>query len=268
MRRRVFIAIACLVMAGLCPALAASYAILASDDAAGYTAWTNKATGGTGFDPWNTRASSSTNTGYAGAFLASTNNSGLNRISTGPKGQAWGCFANGPGEQYFAAFRGFGFDGGGWANALTRRGHMFRVSFEHGYIAEGGSVGFTLRNGNSDGNPGDYNAGVRFEFGFFGGDETYSIYDAGGKVATTVPWRDSGLTVEVLLTSPDAYEARVYDPLTRQRLDTVTGPLGDSGSLDSVALYNRESDYVGEDGNVYFNSMQIGRQLAGAIVIK
>jgi hypothetical protein len=210
-----------IAVAGIHVARAASYTVMAADDAAGYTAWTNKSAGGMGFDLWNILASSSTNTGYAGAFLASTNNSGLNRIGTGPKGQAWGCYANGPGEQYVAAFRGFGWDGSRWANALTRRGHIFSVSLEHGYIAAGGAVGFTLRNGNADGNPGDYNTGARFEFGFFGGDPTYSIYDGNGKVVTTIPWRDTGLTVEVLLTSPDAYEARLYDPVTLQRIETI-----------------------------------------------
>ncbi len=228
-------------------------AVVASDTASNYgVAWAGN--GGTGFDTWvfqNNPAS-----GFAGQFLANTGSHGdLNYVWSVPDFKAWGTFANGSGFQESVAFRGFGFTGSGWANALNEAGDQFKVSFEHGGISTGGAVGFSLRNGNADAGPGNYNTNQRFEFGFQGGTSSYSIFDASGQTFTGIPFTSDGLDVVFTMTSQNHYSLQVFNANGGGLLGTFTGQLSGAlnSTIDSVALYNRDA----ESANAYFNKLEI-----------
>lgn len=231
---------------------------VAADDGSHYTnGWTAYSDGGRGFDQWVFRATNTVAWGGAGCFLAGPGDLSLNYIGS-TNNRAWGTYANGTnGWQAVAAFRGFGWDGARWTNALDSTGDVFAVSMENDNIDDGGSVGFALRHGNADFVPDNYNAGARFEFVFVGGDANYTIYAGTNRIDTHVQHRNSGLRVEVHLLSADRFRCRIIDYFDAGLvLNTVSGDLGGSGSIDSVALFNRNSSEAAFN-NTYFNSMEI-----------
>jgi len=242
----------------LATALRAEYIPIAYDTASNYTNWVDGSTGGMGFDLWRFHVSGDAS-GFKGAFLAETGgNQDLNYVWSVPGYKAWGTYANGGSEkQNMVAFRGFGFDGQGWANALTEPKQVFRISFENGPVdTSGGLVGFTLRNGNADGSTGNYGTGRRFEFGFKGGETNYYILDASGKVDTGLGWRDSGFHCTFELQTTDSYAFAVRDARTGVTVTNLVGTLAGAGSIDSVALFNRDSQ---SNGDVFFNNLEIQR---------
>lgn len=234
--------------------------LVASDTASNYgVSWAGN--GGTGFDTWVFRNNSASG-GAAGQFLANTGSEGdLNYIwsTDGFTYKAWGTYANngggGSGFQEAVAFRGFGFTGFGWANALNEAGDQFKVSLEHGGIETAGAVGFSLRNGNTDAGPGDYNANQRFEFGFQGGDSSYRYFDSTGQHSTGIGFTYDGLDVVFSMTSQNHYLLQVYSANGGSLLGTFTGQLSGTlnSTIDSVALYNRNVEYA----NAYFNKLEI-----------
>jgi hypothetical protein len=232
----------------------------AEDNASNYGSAYAGENGGFGFDTWVVRSEES-----AGSFVASTNdNAALEGIASEPGGKAWGSYANGNSTfDSVVAFRGFGWDGQDWANALTRAGDTFSISFEHGVINLDSSCGFVLRNGNQDFTASDYNAGSRFEFGYYAGstalDANYAIYDAGGKRDTGVPTRTSGLDLLFALTATNAYRLTLIDAQTHGTLTNITGTLAGSGKLDSLAQFNRNTDEGGAIGDVFFNNLRIDK---------
>ncbi|MBL4823292.1 MAG: PEP-CTERM sorting domain-containing protein [Colwellia sp.] len=218
---------------------------VASDDANNYgNQWLGN--GGTGFDQWSFITDSAS--GSAGGFLANVSSAGnLNNIASNPSDNAWGSYANGNGFNQFEAYRGFS------SNSLEQVGDVFQLSFEHGGITIGGSVGFVLRNDNIAGAIGDYNAESRFEFGFVGGGSNYMIYDGSGVTDTGIGYTNAGLDLTFTLLTADLYQLDIYSAVDNSLLQSRNGNLSGSGSIDSVALYNRDA---GTD-NAYFNSMSI-----------
>lgn len=221
---------------------------VATDNASNYNdQWLGN--GGNGFDSW--QFITDTSSGNAGGFLASTSgNPDLNGISSSGSGKAWGSYANGGGFNQFEAYRGFG------QNSLVHSGDHFSVKLEHGNIVQGGAVGFVLRNQNQSNSIGDYNANSRFEFGFIGGSQNYSIFDGTGWLDTGIGFLDSGLKLDFYLLSADSYKFDVINAVGHNLISSFTGQLKGSGSIDSVALYNRDAEL----GNAYFNYMQIAHE--------
>ncbi len=268
-RARPIYVISVAVLVGvLIPPLAHAVTLLvAQDDASNYTNSTWSGDEGLGLDTWVFRISG------GGGFYLDESGGQVDGIAT--SGNTWGMWANdggGAGVQHVAAFRGFGWNGSYWQNALTRFGDEFRISFEHGAIDPNSSCGFTLRNGNSDADASNYNTGSRFEFGWFRGagaaDSTYTIYDgSGGGVDTGVAPRFTGLDIVLRLTGADSYEVSIYDATNAVvALTNITSTLGASGSIDSVALYDRDTD--GDPGNdVYFNKIEIRHFLPPTMLI-
>jgi len=230
---------------------------IAVDTASNYgAAWSGN--GGSGLDSWVFR-----NNGGGGEFLANTTaNTDLNYIWSNPDYKGWGTWANGGGVQYMAAFRGFGWTGTSWGNALDQSGDQFKVSMENGSIQSGGNCGFVLRNGNTDTDYDSYNSGARFELGFVGGDSNYSIWDNAGKRDTGIAWTHEGLDVVFEMTGANTYTATVYWANGGSEAGGMEGTLSGSGTIDSVALYNRDT----EDANVYFNKLEI-IDAAGLVVM-
>ncbi|MCW8865236.1 MAG: PEP-CTERM sorting domain-containing protein [Colwellia sp.] len=222
---------------------------LASDDANNYgDQW--QGNGGIGFDDWHFNTDSAG--GSAGGFLANKNNNGdLNHIASNPSDNAWGTYANGGGFNQFEAYRGFS------SNSLTQAGDIFQLSFEHGAITQGGSVGFVLRNQNIHNAIGDYNQLSRFEFGFIGGGQHYSIFDGQGVIDTGIDYTDAGLNLTFTLLTPDLYQLDIFNAFDNSFIQSRNGSLNGSGSIDSVSLYNRDAELA----NAYFNSLSISQNV-------
>lgn len=227
----------------------ASLMTLASDDANNYgNQWLGN--GGYGFDEWNFITDSAG--GGAGGFLANKSNNGdLNHIASNPSDNAWGSYANGNGFNQFEAYRGFSSD------SLTQAGDIFQVSFEHGDIINGGSVGFALRNQNIHNAIGDYNQLSRFEFGFVGGGQHYSIFNGDGVIETGIEHTYDGLNLTLTLLGSDSYQLDIFDAFDNSSLHSSNGTLKGSGSIDSVSLYNRNA----EDGDAFFNNLSISKNV-------
>jgi hypothetical protein len=223
----------------------ASLITVATDNANNYgSQWSGN--GGTGFDGWHFISDNAS--GNAGGFLANKNtHNDLNHIASNPSDNAWGSYANGNGFNQYEAYRGFA------GNSLTQSGDTFNVSFEHGGITQGGAVGFVLRNQNIHNTIGDYNQQSRFEFGFIGGGQHYSIFDGQGVIDTGINYTDAGLNITFSLLSADLYQLDIFNAFDNSFIQSRNGSLMGSGNIDSVSLYNRDA----EISNAYFNSLSI-----------
>jgi len=248
-RARTIYVISLAVLMGMLihPLAQADTLLVAQDNASNYTNWSGSE--GIGMDTWVFRTD-----GGGGAFLADGKED-LNGIATSNK--AWGTWANGSGAQYVAAFRGFGWSGSSWDNRLEKTGDQLKISFEHGAINLNASCGFAIRNGNADGTAHDFNTNDRFQFGLYSGassvDENYSIYDNNGKVDTGVPSRTSGIDLILTLTATNTYTLGIYDATNSALLTNIVSTLAGSGSIDSLSLFNRET----EQDDVFFNKIEI-----------
>jgi len=223
---------------------ASSWRTAAFDDGDGYFTWAGNE--GFGFDTWVFKYNS------GGSFLGDYgSNADLNYIGSPVNDQAWGLWANS--GQHSVAFRGFGWDGTDYKNALDESGDKFLLRMENGTVANGNSCGFVLRNGNSTNSYTDYNTGARLEFGFLNPDTNYSIWDNSGKVDTGIGHTHNGLNIVVTLTGADTYSLDLYWTDTGTHAGNFTGTLSGSGLIESVALYN--NGVAGND--VFFNWMEI-----------
>lgn len=234
--------------------------VVASDHGGNYgETWTKNA--GFGFDDWVIRATEGD--GFAGHFIADVDmNRDLNDIMSS-NGRAWGLYANMGSFPKVVAYRGFGFTGNGWRNALLGGGDEFHISMEHGQIAPWGSVGFVLRNNNRDDSVDVYYEHARFEFGFLGGSNHYYYVDASGRRHTTVGWTTNGLHLRFIMTSANQYTLQIRRATDDALLQTVSGTLSGSGAIDSVALYNRHT----HEADTFFNKMVIKRGASSAPVV-
>lgn len=230
----------------VCSSQAAVIAV-AQDDANNYTSqWTGN--GGYGFDDWYFISDAAS--GNAGGFLANTSaNSDVNHIASDPSNNAWGSYANGSGFNQFEAYRGFA------SNAIDEVGEQFSIAFEHGAITNGGAVGFVLRNQNTHNTIGDYNALSRFEFGFIGGGQHYSIFDGQGVIDTGIDFTDTGLRLTLQLLTTKIYQLDIFSAVDNSLIQSRNGVLGGSGAIESVALYNRDAELA----DAYFNDLVIGQ---------
>jgi len=223
----------------------ASLITVAADDANNYgNQWLGN--GGNGFSDWHFLTDGAS--GSAGGFLATGSaNTDVNNIISTPSQNAWGSYANGGGFNQFEAYRGFA------GNSLTQAGEVLNLSFEHGAITQGGAVGFVLRNQNIHDVIGDYNQQSRFEFGFLGGGQHYSIFDGQGVIDTGIGYTDAGLNLTFTLLSADLYQFDIYNAVDNSLLQSRNGSLSGTGSIDSLSLYNRDAEL----SNAYFNHLSL-----------
>jgi hypothetical protein len=100
---------------------------------------------------------------------------------------------------------------------------------------------------------GDYNQQSRFEFGFIGGGHHYCIFDGQWIRDTGIGHTDSGLNVSLDRLSANLYKLYIFSAFDNSLIQSQNGSLMGSGSIDSVSLYNRDTDI----SNAYFNSLAI-----------
>jgi len=238
-----------------------------ADDAAYAFGWIELSNGGTGFGPWLFASGSQNADGFAGQFLETEPSGGLSNVGTGDPGFAWTLFANtGTGLEQAAAFRAF--------NTPIAAGDLtFSISYEHGFIADGGLVGFSLRNGNTTDNAGDYGIGSRLQFFFQGGSGNYIVVDGDGLLDTGIPFTLDGLDISIDFTSANTYVLRV-DRFGDELGSTLSYAfpernLAGAGSVDSLAIFNDDGGSMdaGLNNDAYFNSIAIGPTPPANIVL-
>lgn len=196
-----------------------------TDSPTNYTAWSNGATGGSGFGVW----ALSTSNGPAGNFLGSTSaNPDMNVGSS----NGFGLWGN-PGTS--TARRDF--------NTPMAAGDSFALRFDNNSVANGGEVGFTLAD--SSNNP-------RFRFYFVGGQSNYRITDATTARDSGLAYISSGLNLTVTLTSSNTYTFS-------NGATNLTGTLALAGGPVSRLIV--ENKAAGANNNLYFGSMTHTRSM-------
>jgi hypothetical protein len=215
--------------------------------------WTGGQNGGFGWGNWVHQVS--TGGAFAGAFTAGNSNGDLEDIKS--PNHAWGSFANGNGQQKFAAFRRLQGDDFNTANLVNFQSII--MSIEHGDIQNGGfaGMGWGARSFSNADPRASGLSGALFDqalFGFYGGQSNYTLQDALGTLDTGIPFTNRGLRVTFTLTNS---LTGTYD-LTVERL----GPSPQvwnfnnrqiNGGIDAISLYNFDAEF----GNVYFNSVSL-----------
>ncbi len=212
--------------------------------------WTDGSNGGTGFAPWQLVAEATSN-GFAGFFLPTSPGSGVDNAGqpTAADGSAWASYANkGDGIDQATAYRGFG-------TSLNGSGDEFTVTLENGFV--NGIAGVALRNGNVTTTASDFATDARLQVYFRGAENNYFITDADGEFDTGVPHSFFGIKTNVRLTGANTYDIDIlrYDEPNdaTPMVTTFMGrTLAGSGSIDSLALYQQDSE---TQSDAFFNKL-------------
>lgn len=249
-----------LLIALLFPLLALAKDQIAQDDASqsAYSSeWKSGSNGGSGFGPWTQQTLTSGDPSNAGFYIATQeNNADLNGIAVG--GKAFGMFANGVSFEVASAFRAFSKPlGVGESFSFTMEHDRFEKKFDSDSSAAG-AIGITLRTGDQAGSIEDYNKNARFEFGIYGGQANYQIYDGEENHDTGVPFTDAGLSIKFTLLTADTYDLEITTLADKKTTKLSNRKLGGAsgGSLDSFCIFDRN----GEKADAYFNSFAVGKE--------
>ncbi len=236
---------------------AADRLVLAEDDATALSykdGWSTEG-GGTGFDDWTFRTAHVEGAeSHAGFFLGEPKrNSDMKGAAV--RGKAFGLYANGVGFEVAEAFRPLKkpLGAGMTFSFLMAHGDIIK-KFEKDDPSEG-SIGITLRTGNTAGAIDDYTRGARFEFGWYEGKKTYQIYDGGSEHDTGIPLSTGGLSVSFTLLSPDSYELEVTNLADGKTTTLKNRKLrgASAAPIESFCIFNRD----GEKFDAFFNGFQI-----------
>jgi glycosidase len=225
---------------------------IAFDVEANYSTWTNGQNGGYGFEPWVLKGGGQ----YDGFVLTPSG-------SIDTSGKSWTLYANGSGNPYAYAWRGF-------SNSLVT-GEIFSVQFANSAGISSGAVGLCLQNSNntsltaSTGLPPPIvtNAPTRFAFYYAGGQADYTIWDASGASDSGIPYTTSGVTLQFSLLTANMYALTVRSGTTSTIIGSWTGTLaGVAGS--PVQMFAAFNEGTASYQNAFFNTMQISA--AGPVV--
>jgi hypothetical protein len=123
-------------------------------------------------------------------------------------------------------------------------GDRVSIEFDNGWVDPGGEVGVLLQ----------WNTTEALRFSFSGGASNYSITDAGGVTATTLPFTADGMTLELEEGSAGSYELRV---------DGVSVHSGNYAAnlstINSVVIYGSSAGPGPQTHDVYFNCLSVVR---------
>jgi hypothetical protein len=212
--------------------------------------WKEGVSGGSGFGNWILKSNGNPDQkSYAGFYLAKEQEKpGIAPLATG--GKAWGIFADGEGFQETCAFRPF-------SSPLTS-GQTFSIELvtpnPKSNSGSTGSIGLTLRTGNTSEKPTDYNQGARFEFTALEGKPNYQIFDGSDASDSGVPIPIGGVRLEMTLTSNDLYDLKIIPLGAGSPLELKGRKLGGSAGapIESLAIFNRDSE-----ANAFFNKLTV-----------
>ena len=232
--------LAAITLAAVRPA--AAITVIAQDDAdnaaysAAYSSGSNfnGLNGGTGFNAFSTAA---TLDPY-GNYIKSGS-----PIGSGTDGKAFNLY-NDDTEKRVDATRSFNFTNTGAGTTPLTVGSTFSADFKNLGIANGGFVGYTLR---------DTLGTTLFQFGFIGGTQNYFFGDGTTSTDTGLFYTSGGLHTSVTLTAPTTYSFSVQR-LSDASPTVFTSTLGAGGAIDRVVF----SDIGGGKGSdTQFNNLSI-----------
>ncbi len=237
-RRLALPAMAALAVAGMSQSSQA--ALVASDNAANYTSWTNASTGGSGFGTWGLSTTGSS----AGFFLgSSTDNDNSNPLPAGDTGdintnsKAWGMYANS--SSLATATRSFT----GGALAV---GQGFSLAFDNGIVDTGSSDTFSLLDASNN---------VLFTFGFTGGASDYFYSDSRAQGQDSgIGFTYFGLDTVFTLTSATTYSFTITPIDSSITAKTISGTI--NGSIAGFEAVNDNAGN-GNNNNFYINSAAV-----------
>ncbi len=232
------------VIAGLIAVAQTRAAAPANDSAADpayNSGWPDGSNGGFGFTPWTFHPQ-----GNSGDFIGDSSGNG-----TAPSGnintndRAFGLFANGGGS--ITETRSFTVGGPNDSDTLGI-GQTFSLQMDNGFIDGSGNgfVGFTLL---------DTFGITVFQFGFFGGQNTYVYYSAnGGYIHTNIPFTTDGLTTSLLLGTNNSFTLTVS--LNGGAQYVMTNSFGNPNGITAVQLFN-DTAGAGSSNDLFFNSLSV-----------
>ena len=212
----------------------------ASDDASATVydnGWQSSDNGGSGMGAWTLSTS-----GTAGHFIAN--------CDIAVSSRCWGMYARDGGLS--DAVRSF--------NSDMSAGEVFTMDMDNGSVQSGGTVGFGLLN----------NSGENLlEFYFVGGGSNYTVDDAAGDKSSGVGFTNTGLRIEITLTSSSTY----YMAITNLATSSVTrfagalkNPAGGQ-AIRQLRLFNANAG-IGSSYDAFFNSITLASgPTAGSLVI-
>jgi hypothetical protein len=245
-------------------AQSASAVIIASDEAdnAPYNdGWQTGDNGGAGFGAWTLTQTSGNIDGFNGQFIGTSANNGDGTTSPNidTSGKAFGEYGNTGNSA--VAYRAFG------AREMYNSS-TFHWAMDNGFIDNGTSVGLTLRNGNANANPGNYNTGARFEFLFLGGNSDYEYIDSTGVHDSGIAFRSTGLQLSLQLQGANGYSLIVSNGDNTALLGTYSGTLEGTAnsSIDSFAIFNNNAG-LGGAHDAFFNSFSVNAVPEPAVVV-
>lgn len=212
--------------------------------------WKEEKAGGSGFGNWTLKSNGNPEKkSYAGFYVAKEQEKpAIAPLATG--GKAWGIFADGEGFQEACAFRPF-------ASALTI-GQKFSVEIitpnPKSNSGSTGSIGLTLRSGNTSEKPSDYNQGARFEFTALEGKPNYQIFDGSDSSDSGLSIPMGGVRLEFTLKSDDLYDLKLTPLGSGSPTELKGRKLGGTAGtpLESLAFFNRDSE-----ANAFFNKLSV-----------
>jgi len=212
--------------------------------------WKEGVAGGSGFGNWTLKSNGNPDkNSYAGFYLAKEQERpGITPLAT--SGRAWGIFADGEGFQEACAFRTF--------SGPLAAGQTFSMEIitpnPKSNSGSTGSIGFTLRTGNTSEKPTDYNQGARFEFTALEGKPNYQIYDGNNSSDSGVSIPITGVRLEVTLKTDDLYDLRITPLGGGSPAELKDRKLGGTGGapIESLAIFNRDSE-----ANAFFNKLSV-----------
>ena len=212
--------------------------------------WKEDKASGTGFGNWTLRSNGNPEKkSFAGFYVAKEEEKpGIAPLANNRK--AWGIFADGEGFQEACAFRPL-------ASPLAP-GQTLSLELitptPKSNSGSSGSIGLTLRTGNTSEKPKDYNQGSRFEFTALEGKSNYQIFDGSDSSDSGCAIPLGGVRLEFTLRGDDLYDLKIT-PLgggspTELKGRKLGGPAG--SPLDSLAVFNRDSE-----ANAFLNKLAI-----------
>lgn len=245
---------------------------IAYDDAGNYltsAVWTNGANGGFGFTPW---VITTNGPDSQGTYVTTPNNptfviASITNVTATNYTNIWGLFANGNTDvNQTTVYRGFSNSLGSNTFKLQWGSRGAGVTTTTNAGQQHGWCGFTLRNGNATNTPADFQTGVRFYLYFQDGAAPSTLYvwdGSNGGFPISVPgtsFSDLGRNnitnaIEAEITpgaDGDTYHLVLKDCVQNRTIYTLDSTLMGSGSVDSAALFCKETT-----GDQIYNRMQI-----------
>ena len=131
-----------------------------------------------------------------------------------------------------------------------KAGDVFSIDFINGWVSDGGGIGFGLCSSTDD------DAGFRL---YFNGGQTYyrAMAGSGEGTDTTLGWTDSGVHIEVTMTSDTAFTATMTE-VGGSGSATYTGSF--SAACDTFRFWNWNNHEDGENSskhNIYVNNPKV-----------